>query len=608
MKNVLEILRLLFHYKKWVALNVLFNFLGMLFSIFSFAMMIPLLRILFKSQDELTEMTANAQQLEYSKTGLSDYIDHLMANAVIDYGQEQVLVFICIIMIGMFLLKNLCIYLSSLCLSKALHSVSNRLRKEMHERILGLNLSFFSDEKKGDLISRFTADVREVEFSILASVDAAFKQPFYLIGTIIALFIISVKLSIFILIFLPVAGGIIALVGKSLKRNARAGQEEMGNMVSSVEETLTGIKVLKAFNAEKRASRSFDEKNDNIRNLMIRIFRVVDIASPLGEVLGIAATSGVLLYGGNMVFQDGFEPDFFIYYLAMFSQLITPFKVISKASFEANRGKAALNRIREITDATIQIADSPNAIALNEFQQEIAFENVSFKYETEWVLKNINLKIEKGKTVALVGQSGSGKSTMADLVPRFYDVVEGAITVDGTDIRNVRMQDLRGLLGMVTQQSILFNDTVFNNIALGVPDATEDQVREAAKIANAHEFIEQLENGYHTNIGDGGGKLSGGQKQRISIARAVLKNPPILILDEATSALDTESEKLVQDALNNLMQHRTSLVIAHRLSTIQHANEIVVMNEGEIVERGTHQQLIERNGTYKKLIDMQSFV
>lgn len=607
MKSVLDILKQLIPFRKWMAFNLLFNFLGMVFSIFSFAMIIPLLRILFTDQEELVEMAQQNVQLSLSEAGVSDYINSLMAQQIMDHGNTAVLIYICVVMVIMVLLKNACIYASSLFLSKSIHSLSSSLRERMHAKILRLDMAFFSDERKGDLISRFTADIREIEFSILASVDAAFKQPWYIIGYIVTLFVINVKLSLFIIIFLPVAGLIIALLGKSLKRNARAGQEEVGNLVSTAEESISGLKVLKGFNAESRAEERFNKQNRRIRSLMIRIFRVVDIASPASEVMGVMATSGVLLYGGSLVFNGALEADFFIGYLVMFSQLITPFKVISKATYESNRGKAALNRISEITDAEINIQDNPGAVAMTSFEREVHYKDVSFKYQNEWVLKNIDLKIEKGKSVALVGQSGSGKSTLADLLPRFYDVVSGSILIDGQNIREVKLRDLRGLMGIVTQQSILFNDTVFNNIALGVEEVSREAVIEAAKIANAHEFIEQLGQGYDTNIGDGGGKLSGGQRQRLSIARAVLKNPPILILDEATSALDTESEKLVQDALNKLMQNRTSLVIAHRLSTIQHADEIVVMHEGEVVERGTHTQLIEQGGTYKKLIDMQSF-
>jgi ABC-type multidrug transport system fused ATPase/permease subunit len=470
-----------------------------------------------------------------------------------------------------------------------------------------LQLSYFSEEKKGDLLSRFTTDVREIELALLASVNAAFKEPFYILGYIITLFVINIKLSIFIIVFLPVSGTIISLVGRGLRKRARDGQQQVGELLSSAEESLSGLKIIRGFNAEEKVQQKFEDKSNLLRKLMIRVFRRVDIASPASEFLGIVATSGVLLYGGHLVFSDQLEPDLFIGYLVLFSQLINPFKSISKAIYEANRGNAALNRIEEITKAEVSIKDKENAIAISDFSDSVHYKNVCFKYEHEYVLKQVDLEIKKGQTIALVGQSGSGKSTLADLLPRFHDIQEGEILIDGVNIKNVTLKSLRDQLGIVTQQSILFNDTVFNNIAFGVPNATKEQVIEAAKIANAHEFIEQLDKGYETNIGDGGGKLSGGQRQRLSIARAVLKNPPLLILDEATSALDTESEKLVQDALNKLMENRTSLVIAHRLSTIQHADRIIVMHEGKIVEEGNHQELIAAGGVYKRLTELQSF-
>lgn len=607
MKNVISIIKLLLPYRKWVAGNITFNFLGMLFSVFSFAMVIPLLRILFSDDAALAELAEQSVTFNYSEAGVSDWLNYYMASAVVDYGKTNVLIGICIALVGMVLLKNLCLYISSLFLSYSVHTVSKDLRNKMYSKIVSLDLSYYSDERKGDILSRFTADIKDVEFSVLASVDAIFKQPFYVIGYTVSIFLINVKLSLFILIFLPVAGGIIAILNKNLKRNARAGQEEIGNMVSNVEETLGGAKVIKAFGAEKKVETKFVEHNSKIRNLMVKIFRVVDIASPSSEVLGVAATAGVLYYGGHLVFNGELEADFLLGYLVLFSQLINPFKIISKATFEATRGSTALNRIHEITDAEVKVRDAANPIDVKTLEKEVSFNDVSFKYEEDLVLRNVDFTIPKGSTVALVGQSGSGKSTLADLLPRFYDVVYGAIKIDGTDVRDIKKTSLRSMMGIVTQQSILFNDTVFNNIAFGVDSATYEEVINAAKVANAHDFIMQLPNGYETNIGDGGGKLSGGQKQRISIARAVLSDPQILILDEATSALDTESEKLVQDALNNLMKSRTSLVIAHRLSTIQHADEIIVMHKGEIIERGTHQSLIDANGTYKKLTEMQSF-
>ena len=399
----------------------------------------------------------------------------------------------------------------------------------------------------------------------------------------------------------------IALIGRGLKKKAKQGQENAGSLLSSVEESLTGQRIIKGFNAEERTRNRFEDKNNNLYSIMIKFYRRMDLASPSSEFLGIVSTTGVLLFGGNLVFSGELEPDLFIGYLVLFSQLISPFKAISKAIYEASRGIAALNRIKEITDEEVSIVDQTNALEVTSFNDKVSYNNVSFKYQKEYVLKNVSFDLLSGKTIALVGQSGSGKSTLADLLPRFYDLEEGEIQLDGNNIKDISLKSLRDKLGIVTQQSILFNDTVFNNIAFGVEKATEDEVIRAAKIANAHEFVEKLENGYQTNIGDSGGKLSGGQRQRLSIARAVLKNPPILILDEATSALDTESERLVQDALTNLMKNRTSLVIAHRLSTIQHADEILVMEKGEIIERGNHPELISQKGVYKKLTEMQNF-
>lgn len=607
MKNVIQLLKLTGPFKGSVILNLIFNVLGMLFSLFSFAMVVPLLKILFTTnQEDFIKIASKHDNISQS-TDVMDYANYFMANMVLDNGKYYTLVAICIILIVVVFFKNLFTFLSAVFLNRVIYGVSRSMRKAIYHKILHLQLSFFSDEKKGDLMSRFTSDVREIELSIASSIRGAFKDPFYLIGYILALFYINASLSIFILIFLPISGAVIAFIGNGLKRKSKQGQQQGGILLSVLEETLSGLRIIKAFNAEDKVERSYEEKNNHLYRLFIRIYKRVDVASPISEFLGIVSTSVVLLYGGNMVINGTLEPDLFIGYIILFSQLISPAKSISKAIYESNRGIAALQRINEILEADTTIKDASNAVSIESFNKEIAYENVSFKYENEYVLKNVSFKVENGKTIALVGQSGSGKSTLADLLPRFYDIEEGQITLDGKPIKDITLKSLRDKLGIVTQQSILFNDTVFNNIAFGKPDATIEEVIQAAKIANAHEFIEQLEHAYETNIGDGGGKLSGGQKQRLSIARAVLKNPPILILDEATSALDTESEKLVQDALNKLMQNRTSLVIAHRLSTIQHSDEIIVMQKGEIVERGTHQELIAQNGVYKKLTDMQSF-
>jgi len=544
LKNLFNLIKLVGPYKKAVGLNLMFNLLGMLFALFSFAMVIPLLRVLFNTNsDQFAEVIAKYEETaSVNQEGILEYINYLMATMVVEHDKYYVLVAICVALVVVVFFKNLFSYLSSVFLSLALHAVSRDLRSKLHDKVLRLQLSFFSEEKKGDLMSRFTTDVKEVELSLMASINAAFKDPFYIVGYIITLFVINAKLSIFIIVFLPLSGLVIGLIGRGLKKKAKQGQENAGSLLSSVEESLSGQRIIKGFNAEERTRQRFEEKNYSLYRIMIKFYRRMDLASPSSEFLGIVSTTGVLLFGGNLVFSEELEPDLFIGYLVLFSQLISPFKAISKAIYEASRGVSALTRIKEITGEEVSIIDRPNALEVISFNDKVSYNNVSFKYQKEYVLKNVNFELSRGKTIALVGQSGSGKSTLADLLPRFYDIEEGEILFDGNNIKNVTLTSLRDQLGIVTQQSILFNDNVYNNIAFGVDSATKEEVIQAAKIANAHEFIEKLENGYQTNIGDSGGKLSGGQRQRLSIARAVLKNPPILILDEATSALDTESD------------------------------------------------------------------
>jgi len=608
MKNIYKIISLSANFKKYVSLNIIYNVLGMFFSLFSFAMIIPILRILFTSDNlYFAKLVNDYKGLEYSSSGIQSFINYQVASGVIEHGKFAVTLWICLCLVSAIIVKNLFAYLAMLNMSKTLHSISMEIRKKFYEKMLALNLSFFSDERKGDLLSRITSDVREVELAFMSSLDAAFKEPFYIIGYITVLFLINFKLSIFIIVFLPVAGIIISQIGKSLRKTTKEGQIKTGELLSQIEESIGGLRIIKAFNAEQKMIAKFEIKNKGVYKLLVRIFKRVDMASPVSEVLGIIATCCVLLYGGDLVLSGSLDPDYFIGYIILFSQLIPAFKTISKATYESNKGVSALERIEEITKAEVDIKDKVNAHSLATFSDKIEYKNITFKYENEYVLRNVTFTINKGKTIALVGQSGSGKSTLADLLPRFYEVKDGEILIDGYNIKDITMHSLRDQLGIVTQQSILFNDTVFNNIALGVENATIEDIVSAAKIANAHEFILQLENGYHTNIGDSGDKLSGGQKQRLNIARAILKNPPILILDEATSALDTESERLVQDALNKLMKNRTSIIIAHRLSTIQHADEIIVLQKGEIIERGTHSELLSQNGTYRKLSDLQIF-
>ena len=482
------------------------------------------------------------------------------------------------------------------------------IRNQINRKITELPLGFFSEERKGDIIARVSGDVNEVETSIMSSLDMLFKNPILIIIYLIGMIVISWQLTVFVLVLLPLAGYVMGQVGKKLKRKSLEGQQQWGGLMSQIEETLGGLRIIKAFNAEKKIQARFENSNDRFRRTTIRIYRRQQMAHPMSEFLGTATIAIVLWYGGTLILSNHstIDASTFIYYLVIFYSIINPAKDLSKSVYAIQKGLASMDRIDKILKAESNINDpaDPKKIELN---KEIRYNNIWFKYQHDWVLKGVDLVIPKGKTVALVGQSGSGKSTLVDLLPRFYDVDKGSITIDGTDIRDASLYDLRGLMGNVNQEAILFNDTFFNNISFGVEGATLEQVKEAARIANAHEFIMASEDGYNTNIGDRGGKLSGGQRQRISIARAILKNPPILILDEATSALDTESERLVQEALENLMRNRTTIVIAHRLSTIRNADEICVMHEGEIVERGRHEELLDLKGYYKRLCDMQSF-
>ena len=532
-----------------------------------------------------------------------------MAPYIEESGLMGSLYYLCIAVAILFFLKNLFRYLAKFFIATIRSGVVRDIRSDVYNKILVLPLSFYSEEKKGDIISRITGDVQEVEWSIMNSLEMLFRDPISIILSLVFMISISPDLTIFSFILLPISGIIIGRIGKSLKRTSSKLQIRMGELLSNVEETLTGLRIIKAFNAEKASSEKFGGTNEIYRNTMLRMFRKRDLASPLSEFLGSLVMVTLLWFGGSMVVDPeiSFDGADFIAYITMFSQLLNPAKSLSTAYYNIQKGAASTERIDAIINAENNITNKQNARSVSSFEESIEYKNLTFSYGEGDVLKNINLSIPKGKTIALVGQSGGGKSTMVDLLPRFYDPKSGEITIDGTDVRDFKIKDLRALMGVVSQQSILFNDTVLNNIALGVEDPSMEDVIDAAKIANAHEFIEKLPEGYHTNIGDGGGKLSGGQRQRLSIARAVLKNPPIMILDEATSALDTESEKLVQDALYKLMENRTSVVIAHRLSTIQHADEIIVLQEGQIVERGTHENLIAQSGVYKKLTALQAF-
>ena len=608
MKNLLRIAKITLQFKRTLFLNLGFNILGMVFSIFSFAMIIPLLRIIFNSSTAVFEKTISSYNGDFTwtKDGVLSFVNYYLAKHAISEGRYSTLILICIFLVIMVFLKNMFTFLSTFFLSDLVQSSVKKLREKMYQKILVLPMSFFSDERKGNLLSIFSADLKETELAIKATTNAIFKDPFYVIGYFATLFIISYKLTFFIVLFLPIAGLIISKISNGLKKRSKKGQENLGDILSLTEETLFGLRIIKSFNAQAFMNNKFESKSNSLYSLMLGINRRIYLASPISEFLGVLATSGVLLYGGNLVLNEFIQPDVFIGYLILFSQLISPFKSISKAVYDSSQGIAALERIEKITLQDQLIKNSPATPQPINFNKEISFNNVSFKYNQEQVLENISFKIKKGETVAIVGHSGAGKSTIADLLIRFYDVVEGSINIDNINVKKINLSQLRNLMGVVTQDSILFNDTVINNIAFGV-EIENSQVLESAKMANADEFIENLDEKYETFIGDAGNKLSGGEKQRLSIARAIYKNPEILILDEATSSLDTKSEKAVQEALNRLMKNRTSLVIAHRLSTIQNADKIIVLDNGKIVEMGSHKELVAKNSFYKKFIDMQSF-
>lgn len=608
MKKLLKILTYVKAYWGYASLNVLFNILAVLFSLASFAVFIPILNMLFEKQEMPVEPVGlNLMDFESLKENFNYYAGHLIQQ----YGEMEALFYIAMVILGMYFFKNLFRYLAMFFLAPIRNGVVKDLRNEMYKKVLILPVSYYSEKKKGDIISRMTSDVLEVEWSIMSSLESVFREPIAIVASIVVLFLMSPSLTIFVMVLLPLSGFLIGQIGKSLKRTSDKSQKRMGFILSVIEETIGGLRIIKGFTAINSTDKKFKEINQDYTNLMIRLYRKRDLASPLSEFMGVGVVVTILWYGGRLILSEesALDAAAFLVYLGIFSQILNPAKAITAAFYNVQKGAASVERIEAVLDAPEEIVEKPNALKKTNFQNEIEYKNLSFAYQNEVkVLKDINFKIEKGKTIALVGASGGGKSTLADLLPRFYDPQNGGIFIDGTDIKDLNIDSLRGLMGIVTQESILFNDTVFNNIALGIEDkVTQEQVEQAARIANAHEFIENMEEGYQSIIGDRGQKLSGGQRQRLSIARAVLKNPPIMILDEATSALDTESERLVQQALENLMKNRTSLVIAHRLSTIQHADEILVVDKGEIVERGLHDELLQKMGIYKKLHDMQAF-
>ena len=607
MSNFKKIFPFVLPYKKYAYLNIFFNVLYALFGTLSFISLMPMMDVLF-GQTKKIYIEPSYTGIWELKKYLSDYSSYFLTNMTDTYGIGYTLGVLVAGIITIFLLKNLSDYLALFFITFLRNGILKDIRNAMYKKTLDLPLAFFSEKRKGDTISRIAGDVNEVQSSFLSILELIVKEPLTIIFTIIAMFTISVKLTIFVFIFIPISGTIISLIGKKLKKQSTKAQEEQGIFLSIIEETLGGLKVVKGYNSEKYFGKIFQNSTDKFFSLSNTIGNRQNLASPLSEFMGIMVIAVLLWFGGHMVLiEHTLNGAAFITYMGLAYNILTPAKSISKASYNIKRGNAAAERILEILEQENPIVNKENAIEKETFESEISIKNINFKYEDEYVLKDFSLEVKKGQTVALVGQSGSGKSTIANLLTRFYDVNDGKIEIDAVEIKDINLQSLRGLMGLVTQDSILFNDTIKANISLGKLDATDDEIIEALKIANAYEFVKDLPKGIYTNIGDSGNKLSGGQKQRLSIARAVLKNPPIMILDEATSALDTESEKFVQVALENMMQNRTSVVIAHRLSTIQKADKIVVLQKGKIVEQGTHEEIIALNGTYNKLVSMQSF-
>lgn len=605
MKAFWRIVRYAYPYKGTVILSVISNLFATVFALASIGLVVPVLRIIFDN----TQAPQAAPVYDGDLMGFAqEYLNYEIGIRMQSTGQQEALLYVCFLVVSAFLLKNIFRYLALFLLAPMRNGITRDIRLDLHEKLLALPIGYFTEQRKGDIISRMTADLKEIENGVLATIEMFFREPFIILSTLGVLIWMSPQLTLFVLVLLPVVSFLITRIGKSLKRASTRAQESMGDILSLTEETVSGLKVIKAFTAEEQKGKLFNRAANTYFGLMNKVIRRNDLASPISEFMGSLVMAVIIWFGGGLVLaENSFTAEMFIAYVLLFYQIIPPSKALSQASYKIQRGNASAERVLELLDAENPIADAPNAQSLLEFKSAIEFNKVSFSYAEKKVLNAIDLKVEKGKTYALVGQSGGGKTTLTNLVPRFYDIDEGELLIDGLPIKDIKLKDLRSHLGIVTQETLLFNESVAYNIALGKPDASQEEIIAAAKIANAHDFIEKLDAGYDTNIGDAGGKLSGGQKQRLSIARAVLKNPPILILDEATSALDTESEKLVQDALYRLMENRTSMVIAHRLSTIQHADEIIVINEGKIAERGSHQELLNQQGIYQKLVEMQSF-
>ncbi len=605
MKRFFKIFSYIKEYKLNMGLYFLFVILSIAFSLFSLSLLSPFMDLIFGDKN-LTQPIASIPQGANITNNLKDTLYAYLNSLVNNHGKEYTLGIICIFIILMIFFKNIFLYFSYFFLAPVRYSISKKYNIALYDKIIQLPISFFTEQKKGDILSRAGSDVVELENSVTAAMESIIKDPLNIIGILIFLFFASFKLTLFILIFFPISGFVVGRIGKSLKKQTNKAQIKWGEIISNLEETLTGLRIIKAFNAEAKMKNNSDRLTNDMFEIKTKMQYRRDIASPLSEFLGICIVCGVLYFGGRLVLTGQImSPGAFITYVAIFSQIINPAKALSSAYYHVQKGAATLDRLNEILNAPVIVADNANGKQLESFQNAIEFRNVSFSYNEHVILKNINLVVPKGKTIALVGSSGAGKSTLADLVPRFHDVTSGELLIDGINIKDYSVKSIREKISIVTQEPILFNDTIANNIALGKQDASLQQIEDAAKIANAYNFISKKEEGFNNNIGDRGSKLSGGERQRLTIARAVLKNPPILILDEATSSLDTESERLVQDAINNMMQNRTSIVIAHRLSTIKNADEIIVLQNGSIVERGTHDSLIAKDGFYNKLVQMQ---
>ena len=606
MKSLKTIFKYIKNYPGLVVAYFNFNILSAIFGLVSLGMLSPFLMVIFNQEDSFKNVAGSSSgalsMLDYFKEKLHGLMQS-------PGGSSKALLLLCLIIFTAIILKNLCTYLSMYFLNPIRNRILNDMRRNMYQKILQLPVGYFSEQRKGDVMSKLSNDLADVEGSTISVMESIFREPIVVIFSMVWLVVLSPQLTLFLLVFLPVAGFVLGRIGRSLKKQNVQVLQQFGSIFSTIEETLGGIRIIKAFNAEAKIQKKFNAENENLFHLKNRSNRRRDLASPVSEAMGVTAVLCILYYGGRLVLANegamALNAGDFISYIAIFSQMIQPLKALSNASYNIQKGSASIERIESLINENVEIKEVANPKILKEFTTAIELKNVSFGYDEHLILQNINLTIKKGQTVALVGSSGAGKSTLADLIPRFIDAGEGEVLIDGVNIKDYSLHSVRSQMGIVTQEAILFNDSIANNIALGVEDAAISDIERAATIANAHSFIAKKEEGYDSNVGDRGMKLSGGERQRLTIARAVLKNPPILILDEATSSLDTESERLVQDAINNLMSHRTSIVIAHRLSTIRHADEIIVLKKGQIVERGTHESLIALNGFYKRLVDMQ---